>query len=152
MLIESAAIHDAQKILEFQILAFHSEAVFYNDFTIPPMVQTIGDMIEDIKTRTVLKITKDGVIIGSVRGYVKDSTGYIGRLIVQPEFQHQGIGSRLMQAIEDKLKSAGALRFELFTGDKSERTICLYKSLGYHIFRQQPEHDHAVVFMEKPVK
>jgi ribosomal protein S18 acetylase RimI-like enzyme len=150
MLIELAAVRDAEEILRLQKLAFRSEAVFYNDFTIPPLVQTLDGMLADVKTKIVLKLTVDGIIIGSVRGYVKDKTGYVGRLMVHPQFQNQGIGSQLMQAVEEKLKSAQAERYELFTGDRSERTIRLYQKLGYHIFRQQPEHDHAVVFMEKP--
>ena len=150
MPIELSAIRDAEEILRLQKLAFRSEAAFYNDFTIPPLIQTLDGMLADIKTKIVLKLTVDGAIIGSVRGYVKDKTGHIGRLIVHPQFQNHGIGSQLMRAVEDKLKSAGALRYELFTGDRSERTIRLYQKLGYHIFSQQPEHDHAVVFMEKP--
>ena len=54
-----------------------------------------------------------GNLIGSVRGYIRDETCYIGRLIVQPEFQNQGIGTRLVDAIENHFK--GMPRFEIFT-------------------------------------
>ncbi len=151
MLIELVTVQDAEEILRLQKLAFYIEAAFYNDFTIPPLVQTIESMKQDIENKIVLKLTIDGVIIGSVRGYVKDKTGYIGRLFVQPEYQNKGIGSLLMQAVEEKLKSAQAGRYELFTGDRSERTIRLYQKLGYSIFRKQPEHEHSIVYMEKPV-
>jgi ribosomal protein S18 acetylase RimI-like enzyme len=65
----------------------------------------------------------DGRSIGSVRANVKEGTCYIGRLIVHPDFQKRGIGTRLMSEMEKVFNSCK--RFELFTGDKSERNLHL---------------------------
>jgi ribosomal protein S18 acetylase RimI-like enzyme len=146
MLIEKAEIQDAGEILKLQKLAFHSEAVFYNDFALPPLTQTLEEMMSDIQNKIVLKITLNSAIIGSVRGYVKDGTGHIGRLIVQPDLQSRGIGTQLMQAIEARLKPCQ--RYELFTGNRSERSIRLYQRLGYHIFSEVNGHT-GLVYMEK---
>ena len=138
----------SEEILQLQKLAYQSEAAIYNDYTIPPLMQSLEEMVSDIQKQTVLKVTIGGKIVGSVRGHVQDGTGYIGRLIVHPEFQSQGIGTRLMQAIEDHLSQTK--RYELFTGHKSERNIRLYQKLGYRIFRTEPANDRLVmVYMEK---
>ena len=48
-----------------------------------------------------LKAVEDGRIIGSVRGNVLDPDSvYIGRLIVHPDYQNQGIGTKLLKTIE----------------------------------------------------
>ena len=85
-----------------------------------------------------------GNLIGSVRGYIRDETCYIGRLIVQPEFQNQGIGTRLVDAIENHFK--GMPRFEIFTGEKSERNLYLYQKLGYQIYQSRQLTDRVNLF------
>jgi ribosomal protein S18 acetylase RimI-like enzyme len=148
MLIQVAVKNDAEEILQLQKIAYQSEAAIYNDYTIPPLTQSLAEMISDIHKQTVLKAVVDGKIIGSVRGYIEEGTGYIGRLIGHPEFQGQGIGTRLVQAIEEHLNQAK--RYELFTGHKSERNIRLYQKLGYQISRSEPASDGLImVYMEK---
>jgi ribosomal protein S18 acetylase RimI-like enzyme len=151
MFIEVAVVSDAQEILQVQKLAYQSEAAIYNDYSIPPLTQSLAGMVSDIQTQIVLKITIGSKIIGSVRGCIRDETGYIGRLIVHPDFQNQGIGLRLMQAIEERLNIAK--RYELFTGFKSEHNIHLYQKLGYRIFRKEPVNERLImVYLEKQVR
>jgi len=148
MLIELADISDAQEILDLQKLAYQSEAALYHDYTIPPLTQSLEQMQEDLRKQVVFKATLDGKIIGSVRGYLRDGTCYIGRLIVHPEFQNRGIGTSLMKTIEQHF--AQAQRYELFTGDRSERNLHLYHKLGYRAFRQEKLTDQTtIVFLEK---
>jgi ribosomal protein S18 acetylase RimI-like enzyme len=147
---EVATIDDAKEILQLQKLAYQSEAAIYDDYSIPPSIQSLEDMVSDLQKQTVLKVMMDGKIVGSVRGYIRDGTGYVGRLIVHPDFQNRGIGTRLMKAIEEHLSQAK--RYELFTGHKSERNIHLYKKLGYCPFRTESINDRLVlVYMEKLV-
>lgn len=148
MIIEKAAVSDAEALLALQKLAYRSEADIYNDFRIPPLVQTLKSMEEDFKNQLFLKALMDGRIIGSVRAYSKEGTCYIGRLIVDPDFQNQGIGTRLMSEIEKIFNRCK--RFELFTGDKSERNLYLYQKLGYRIFKKAKMTDQTnIVFLEK---
>jgi GNAT superfamily N-acetyltransferase len=149
VLIEPATVADAQEILELQRLAYHEEAAIYGDFTIAPLTQTLTEMEDDLKHQVVLKATVDGSLAGSVRACLRDGTCYIGRLIVHPDIQNRGIGTRLMHAIEAAFGEAK--RFELFTGHKSARNLYLYQKLGYVPFRQQPVSDSLqMVFLEKP--
>jgi ribosomal protein S18 acetylase RimI-like enzyme len=52
------------------------------------------------KHKTFLKAVLDGIIVGSVRGYLKGKTVHIGRLAVEPHFQNRGIGTQLIWSIE----------------------------------------------------
>ena len=82
---------DLNDILDLQKLAYKSEAEIYNDFSIPPHIQTLEDLEHEAKESIILKVVEDGLILGSVRAYEKDGTCYIGRLIVHPEYQNKGI-------------------------------------------------------------
>jgi GNAT superfamily N-acetyltransferase len=53
----------------------------------------------------------------------------VGRLIVHPDYQNRGLGSRLMEFIESRF--AGASRYEVFTGFLDEKNLHLYEKLGY---------------------
>ena len=96
-----AEIDDAPDILALQKLAYHTEAVLYDNFEIPPLTQTIEDLIAQFDDHTFLKVVNSSQIIGSVRAMCQGDTCYIGRLIVHPDFQNQGIGTRLLCEIEN---------------------------------------------------
>ena len=149
MVVEQAAVQDAAEILALQKLAYQSEAELYDDYTIPPLTQTLEEIEAAFKRQVFLKIAVEGRIIGSVRAHAKEGTCYIGRLIVHPDCQNQGIGTGLMREIENRFEEAK--RYELFTGDRSERNLYLYSKLGYKPFRQERLTNRVVlVFMEKP--
>ncbi len=68
--------------------------------------------------------------------------------MVHPRHQRQGIGGRLMQAIESMFPEAS--KFELFTGNRSEGNIRLYERLGYHSSRsERMSANLSLVFFEK---
>jgi len=128
-----AALEDAEEILMIQKLAYQSEAALYGDYNIPPLRQTVGELRAQFRDHLILKAVFNGKIIGTVRAYEEDSTCYIGRLAVHPEFQNPGAGTALMKAVEDCFCPQ---RYELFTGSKSEKNIHIYKKLGYNIYKR----------------
>jgi ribosomal protein S18 acetylase RimI-like enzyme len=149
--IEQASIKDAEEILKLQKLAYRSEAEIYNDFSIAPLKQTLKEIRSDFNRQLFLKATADGTIIGSVRAYPENETCYIGRLIVHPDFQNQGLGTLLMQAIEEQFEQAK--KYQLFTGHRSERNLHLYQKLGYQPFKSEsPGENPTIVYLEKPNK
>ena len=148
MNVEHATIDDAQEILALQKLAYQSEAKIYNDFNIPPLHQTLDEIKAEFANQQFLKFCEKGRMVGSVRTYIKDGTCYIGKLIVHPECQNRGIGTKLLQEIENTIDHVN--RYELFTGHKSRKNLYLYEKNGYKIFRrQQVTDDLTIVFMEK---
>lgn len=149
LIIERATVADAAEILALQKLAYLSEARRYNDYTIPPLTQTIGELVADFDRKTFLKAMEGGRIIGSVNGFMTGEQCHIGRLMVHPELKGRGIGTLLMQAIEARF--AGVRTWELFTGELSVSNIRLYERLGYREVRREPfpNFQHAVVVMRK---
>ncbi len=143
-----ASPKDAAAILELQQLAYQSEARLYNDFNIPPLTQTLNELKSDFISKIFLKVQVKRKIIGSVRGYQRESICYVERLIVHPDFQGQGFGTALMEQIESCFGQAQ--HFELFTGHKSKRNISLYERLGYKIFNSEEINKNmSFVFMAK---
>jgi ribosomal protein S18 acetylase RimI-like enzyme len=147
-MIERATVADAEEILSLPKLAYKREAEIYNDFTIPPLLQTLEEIKKDFENQIVLKATIDGKMRGSVRALIQGETCYIGRLIVHPDFQNQRIGTKLMNEIEAIFEDAE--RFELFTGHKSEKNLYLYQKLGYKVFKTVKANDRLdIVYLEK---
>ena len=139
---------DLPQILALQKLAFASEAARYDDPLLPPLTQTLPELEAEFARSRFLQIVAGDTVIGSVRGRVDEAgTGHIGRLIVAPDEQGRGLGGRLVRAIEAEL--AEAVRFELFTGDRSLGPIKLYERLGYRRYKTIPNGSHALVYMEK---
>ena len=145
-----AADVDAPEILAMQRLAWEPEARLYQDWTIPPVTQTLEELRADIAEMTFLKACSGDCIVGSVRARQTGETCAVGRLMVHPDWQRHGIGSRLMNELEAFFPSA--LRFELFTGSKSVAQLRLYARLGYeHVREEIFSPAVTLVFMEKRV-
>ena len=148
MEISLANIEDAEQVLSLQKLAYQSEAAIYQDYSIPPLIQTIDEIKGEFEEQVFLKAIYGKEIIGSVRAYSYNDSCFIGRLIVHPEWQGQGFGSKLMNDIEAYF--ADVQRYELFTGTKSVGNIRLYKRLGYKSFKEQVVNESvSLVYMEK---
>ncbi len=139
---------DATEILALQKVAYRSEAKLNNDWTIPPLTQTLPEIEAEFETKTFLKAVEKDKIIGSVRAVLDSGTCHIGRLMVLPEYQGKGIGTRMMEKIEAAFPNAEW--FELFTGTRSAHNIRLYKRLGYRECREMDISPKVrLVFMEK---
>jgi GNAT superfamily N-acetyltransferase len=128
-----ATLDDATEILALQKLAYQEEAERYGDDSIPPLTQTLSGMEEDLRALVVIKLVEDGRIVGSARAYEQDGTVFIGRVIVHPDRQGQGLGRRIMAYLEARFPAAR--RFELFTGHLSTRNLAFYRRLGYRDFK-----------------
>ena len=148
MNIYKAEKKDLKAILELQKACYMEEAELYDDFSIPPLIQTMESLKFDFDQGIILKIEFEEEIIGSVRAHVDSDTCKIGRLIVNEKFRNKGLGKLLMNEIENQFKNVK--RFELFTGHKSVRNLTLYKKLGYLEFHKQHINENLqFVFLEK---
>ena len=149
-IIAPTTVGDAKEILALQKLAYQSEAQIYQDYAIPPLTQTLEEIEADLKRQLFLKASVSGQIVGSVRAYAQQGTCFIGRLIVHPDYQNRGIGSKLMREIEKRFPQVK--RYELFTGQRSERNLHLYQKLGYKIVRDERVSEKlTLVLLEKCV-
>lgn len=146
--IVEASLDDAEAILSLQKRAYQSEAAIYGDYNIPPLTQTLEQLTAEFNDQVFLKAVSAGIVVGSVRAQRIDDVCHIGRLVVDPEFQGQGLGKGLMRAIEHHF--CDVTRFDLFTGHKSARNLRLYRQLGYAVLgRKTISPDLDFVFLSK---
>ena len=140
---------DADTILALQRLAYESEARRYDDWSIPPLVETLASVREHIERHAVLKALDGDRIVGSVRGVVTDGVCEVGRLLVHPDRQRRGIGSALLEAIEHRVPDVD--EYELFTGNHSVENLRLYDRHGYRVVRTKVLSPAvSLVFLRKP--
>ncbi|QWU14836.1 N-acetylglutamate synthase, GNAT family [Paenibacillus sophorae] len=151
MEISKAEREDAAEILELQYLSYQSEAQIYNDYTIQPLMQNLSELEEELERHFVLKAVISGKIVGSVRAYQENQVCKIGKLIVHPDHQSTGIGTTLLNAIEQQFGSCR--KYELFTGEKSQKNLYLYAKLGFKPCRKVEVDRHlTIIYLEKERK
>ncbi|MFG6193929.1 GNAT family N-acetyltransferase [Nonomuraea sp. JJY05] len=143
VLIERATTADAGEILTLQRAAYVSEAQLYGDPYIPPLVESLEQVRKVIEGAVVLKALDAGRVIGAVRGQVSGTTCLVGRLVVAPDRQGQGIGTALLTALHEAVPEAEA--FDLFTGHLSEANLKLYRRLGYRETSRERMDDHLTL-------
>lgn len=149
--IHKATREDLPAILDLQKKAFFEIAQQMNDFEIQPLKQSIEGVTTEFEAGIFLKyLSEDGQIIGSVRAnYWKDNSCYVGKLIVDPDFQNKGIGKRLMYAIEKYFPECR--KFCLFTSTETPNTIHLYQEVGYVITSRKDTYGVDSFIMEKNI-
>lgn len=63
---------------------------------------------------------------------------YLSNVSVYPEFRSFGIGTKLLEAVEEEVKSIGKKRIVLHAETHNTRAISLYERLGYKIESKSP--------------
>jgi N-acetylglutamate synthase-like GNAT family acetyltransferase len=134
---EIVGIYDSKmitKILNVSFMTVANEYGFTKEKvpTFPAFIE--HDVIEN-DIRNGLKIfgyKKNNTIIGCA-GYTKytDEIYKIKRLAVLPKYRHQGIGKKLLQNIERKIKKVGGKIIEIHIVNENEQLKGWYKKNGY---------------------
>jgi GNAT superfamily N-acetyltransferase len=151
LIIAQAIKEDLPVILDIQRKAFLEVARTFNLKSMPQIEQTLESLNDEFINGTILKASIANSIVGSVRAHNDNDTCYIGKLVVLPENQNQGIGKALMNAMENNFKDV-VKRYELFTGVRDPRNLYLYDQLGYKSFKTEKCNNLiSYVYMEKTI-
>jgi GNAT superfamily N-acetyltransferase len=143
---------DAGELLTLQRATYVSEARLYDDVRLPPLTQTYDELSTELARCLALKAIAGRRMVGAVRARLDGSTLHIRRLVVAPDLQGQGIGTRLLAAVE-QLGAGRADTYALFTGDRSVGNIRLYERLGYvEVRREQVHPELTLVHLTKPLR
>jgi GNAT superfamily N-acetyltransferase len=147
---------DAGEILTLQRAAYVTEAQAHGDLELPALRQSLSQLSDELGRDDVLAVgwrDDTGRLLAAVRATVTAGEGTvaeIGRLAVVPDRQGQGLGSRLLAAVEDRLP-ASVRDVRLFTGERSAANLRLYRRVGYReTHRTDTPAGYALVHLSKP--
>jgi len=96
-----------------------------------------SDTPEEIKKKLLrdpdlfLVAEDDGDIVGTVLGGFDGRRGLIYHLAVSKSFRGKGIGSRLMNEVESRLRAKGCIRCYLLVTTDNPEGMEFYKNLGW---------------------
>lgn len=119
----------AGEVLTVQRAAYLHEARRYDEWDLPPLVETVEQIRRHVESgQPALGAFHGHRLVGSVRGNVDGHRMEIARLAVAPDMQGNGIGRALLAAIEPP---ATVTVLWLFTGAQSDENLRLYESAGF---------------------
>ncbi|MDQ1295009.1 MAG: hypothetical protein QG608_2894 [Actinomycetota bacterium] len=140
------------EVLTLQRAAYVTEAQLYADAFLPPLLQTFEEIREELSAGPSLMARAGERLIGSVRARQDGHLLRIGKLVVAPDRQGRGVGTRLLAGIED-LAPEQTRCFLLFTGTLSMANQRLYRRAGYvETCSEQLPGGVVLVHWEKPVR
>lgn len=93
---------------------------------------TADTLRDKARRETGFVALEDGRIVGCIFALEKVAELYVGKLAVAPDCQGQGIGRRLMQAVEDLALSRGKATLELQTRIELTANHAAFARLGFH--------------------
>jgi len=133
----------AKKLLHIQLAAYQREAeqIGYQD--LPPLKETVKDIMET--DEIFIGLEKEDHLLGIASYEMHEDRIVLCRLAVHPHHIHQGIGTELMQAIIKHHKT-----IELTTAEANIPAIKLYEKLGFkQKGRLQVENNLMLTKMER---
>ncbi len=110
-------------------------------------------LLNNSRSQTIFVATHDGQVIGTAAldnfGTAQSPSYYAVAVCVLPESHRQGVGLRLMEAVELKAKELGAKKVSLRAAITAKG---FYQKLGYRFRHGREELDeHGTYVMEKEV-
>jgi tRNA (guanine37-N1)-methyltransferase len=152
LVITMADPSDAGELLTLQRAAFLTEARLNATLELPPLTETLAEVTDSLQSETILVARQRGRLVAAVRGRAEpEQRWYIGRLAVAPDLAGRGIGSLMMDRIED-LAPSDTVAFRLITGAGCMITHGFYRRRGYvETERTVDPAGVPVVVMERPL-
>jgi len=99
----------------------------------------LNSYIHHPKSFTLLAIDETNVIQGFIVGH-RGGIGHIITIDVGPALRRSGVGSLLLRAAEEKLRSTGSSAVGLETAVDNMTALSFYKRHGYSVIRTWPRY------------
>lgn len=117
------------------LLALIRRAFAYMDGIIDPPssahLLTADTLAEKAKRETGFLAIENGRVVGCVFALERAQDFYVGKLAVEPGLQGQGMGARLMRAVEDLARERGKDAIELQTRIELTTNHAAFARLGF---------------------
>ena len=101
------------------------------EYKIAPLLETKEDVLKEIENKFVFVGCKDNKVVSSIRLDIKERQGRASRMCVYKEYQHYGIGSKLIKHAEIYAANKGALILGLTTLHNAEYLDKFYEKNGW---------------------
>lgn len=148
---------------DFQRLSeIHNEAIkpFHEVYSIEE-IAAFGNEIETAETIGLTTQTKEVLIAKTdervIEGYIafrkkNDDVVWISSLYIDPQFQRQGVGEKLLNEVEKAAQETGCKLVALETHKSADWAINFYKKRGYEIVNEKVgEYPYSSILENPPV-
>jgi tRNA (guanine37-N1)-methyltransferase len=142
---------DAPELLTLQRACWVQEALANPGVHIPALHESLDDVRRWLGEWDTYVVRRAGRLVAAVRGRLdpSDTAAWdIGRIMVAPDLQGQGVGRALLDHVQE-VAPAAATSYVLFTGAGSERNLRMYKKAGFRLRKDLTPPPGAVV-LTKP--
>lgn len=131
--IRAATAADEERLISLINSAFAIETFLEGDRTNP-------ERMAEAMAKGVFLVAEDAAerMAACVYTEIKGERGYVGLLAVDPARQEQGIGRRMMQAAEDRLRCHGCVAVEIIVLSLRTDLPPLYQRLGFVETSREP--------------
>ncbi|MFT3861431.1 GNAT family N-acetyltransferase [Micropruina sp.] len=124
------------------------DAILNDTFEIPALHEDLATVQANFGHYETWVLRRGPRLIGAVRGILRGTDWEVGRLMVAPDLQGQGLGRMLLRHIEHQAPPS-TRRLWLFTGRLSEANIRLYTRAGYQVV---PDDDDSLPHVPHTVR
>ncbi len=101
---------------------------------VSPLAETYEDLKKELENKLVFVALSDDTVMGSVRVVLNsDKTAYLSRLGVIGTFQSEGIGTILMNAVDNEMRKSGVTNLYLHTASRMLSLVRFYYGRGFYI-------------------
>ena len=139
---------DAGELYTLQRACWLQELEANPGVTIPALVESLDDVVAGLESHVTFVLRRGGRLIGSVRGRLADEAWDVGRLMVAPDLQGEGLGRMLLEHAES-LAPPDATSYTLLTGAGSLANLRMYKKAGYRLRPDLPAPPGAVILTKR---
>lgn len=131
---------DAPELLVLQRACWTQEALANDHLGIPALHESLDDVRAWMQSWQTWVVRSGPRLVGAVRARMVGDDWDIGRIMVAPDLQGQGLGRALLEHIEQKAPTE-ARRLILFTGASSDRNLKMYRKAGYRTVAEETPTD-----------
>lgn len=142
--IREATLEDSESLKKCMVLAYAPYQERMGGERLPP---TDIDYSSEIENYPVWVVESQGHILGGLIMVFEDGRSSIANIAIDPNYQGQGIGGRLMKFAESKAKEKNSSELRLATHVLLSENISLYRHLGW----EEIGRDESRVFMKKEI-
>ena len=136
---------DAGELFTLQRACWLQEQQANPGVEIPALTESLDDVVAGLDTHQTWVVRRAGRLVGSVRARLAEAGAWdIGRLMVAPDLQGQGLGRLLLEHAE-RAAPPDATTYVLFTGARSVDNLRRYRKAGYRPRTDLPAPQGAVV-------